>query len=47
MKKYTCEHCGEKFEESDLNAELFSEGEYYCESCFEFLSESADEFLNG
>lgn len=41
MGKYTCQECGEEFSKSQLDKELFLEGEYYCINCAVFLIESA------
>lgn len=44
---YTCEECGNEFTKEQLEPESFSDGDYYCFSCSNFLAEVADEFLNG
>jgi len=41
MRKYTCQECGGDFSKSQLDKEMFSDGEYYCLNCADFLMESA------
>lgn len=47
MKTYECQECGGNFSEEELEPENFADGEYLCFTCVEFLSEVADEFMNG